>query len=487
MSKTTILYKDIAPGSEEDASISTSSAEPFSNPSDLPSGVSPGSTITCEHNHWILNGTYQFVENEPVAFWSTEMSGEDGVFDNPPVITITFDNQYSSAGITLVFDSASGDYCSLVNIKWYQNESLKAEKDFTPTASIYFCQQTAESYNKIVITLKSTNLPGRRAKLEHIIFGIYRYFDMSELRSASIVNETNLISSELPISTLKWVLDSRENVDFMFQLKQPVEARNDDSLIGVFYINSSARSSSSVYNIDCYDAIGVLDETTFPGGAYLSGISAKTLLEEIVGDDFTVAYDEDVEDTIIKGILRPGSKRSAMQQVLFAWGVCLSTDGRDTIRVFILKDTPKEIGKNKTYTGVNVTTSSIVTRVSITAHTYSQSEDGSVEINGTKYDDTKTVYSVSNPNVTATDKQNVIEVTDATMVSTDIGQSVAQRVYDYYLKRNTNTARIVWDGEHLGDLLTMPNAWNGTNTGHVCRMEIRLSNTVAATCESVGI
>ena len=124
--------------------------------------------------------------------------------------------------------------------------------------------------------------------------------------------------------------------------------------------------------------------------------------------------------------------------------------------------------------------------VSVPAHTYTKDSGGSIEIGGKKYSDSTTVYTVSNPNVTATDKQNVIEVTDATLVSTSIGQAVAQRVYDYYLRRNTNKAKIVWDGEMLGDMLTLPNAWGGTNTGNVAKMEIRLSNTVAASCESIG-
>ena len=91
-----------------------------------------------------------------------------------------------------------------------------------------------------------------------------------------------------------------------------------------------------------------------------------------------------------------------------------------------------------------------------------------------------------NPNVTASDKQNVVEITNATMVSTPIGQAVAQRVYTYYQKRNTNKAKIVWAGERLGDMLTLPNAWGSSNTGHVAKMEIKLSNTVAANCETIG-
>ena len=135
-------------------------------------------------------------------------------------------------------------------------------------------------------------------------------------------------------------------------------------------------------------------------------------------------------------MLKPGSVRTALQQVLFAWGACAATDGGDSIRVFPLPAVPAEVGTGRTYTGVSVETASVVTKVTVTAHTYAQSDSGSIEINGVRYSDTKTPYSVSNPNVTAADKQNVIEITEATLVSPEIGPAVAQRVYDYYLKQD---------------------------------------------------
>ena len=286
---------------------------------------------------------------------------------------------------------------------------------------------------------------------------------------------------------MKWTLDSNDDVDFMFQLKQPVEVQNDNKLIGVYYIDDYSRSAATIYDIECYDALGVLDETPFSGGAYLSGKSAKALLEEILNGDFTVEYDDNVIDTTLMGVLQASSKREAIQQVIFAWGVCASTDGMESIRIFRPSDEAVNIVGDRTYTGVTVSTSAIVTMVSVTAHTFSQDANGDVEVGGNRYSDTKTVYSVSNPNVTASDKQNVIEITGATLVSTSIGQAVAQRVYDYYLKRDTSKAKIVWQGERLGDLLTLPNSWGGTNTGNVAKMEIKLSNTVAASCEAIGV
>lgn len=483
MSKTTILYKDIAPGAAEDAEVSTTDALDHADPALLAKGVSPPPIITAELNAWALNGTCRGMEGQSLAFWSKELSGDDCMLENPAVITVLFDRQYSSTGLTLQFDPATGDWCPLVNIKWYQGDVLKADVDFEPNAAQYFCRQNVTSYDKILITLRKTKHPRRRARLNRIIFGIMRYFDMTEIRKASITNETDLLAAELPISVLKWTLYSRDDVDFLFQLKQPVEVRNGDSLIGVYYIDGSRRIGSGLYDIDCFDAIGVLSESTFNGGIYTDK-SAAELLAEILDGDFGLEVETD--DVTLTGAIQAGTKREAIQQVIFAWGVCVSTDGRETIRVFALNNDAKQVGEDRTFPGVSVETDAIVTRVAVTAHAYTEDSGGGVEIGGVKYRDTQTVYAVDNPDVTASDKKNVVEVTGATLVSPAIGQAVAQRVYDHYARRSTHSAKIVWEGERLGDCVTVPNAWGGSGTGSIRKMEVKLSNTVVAQCEIAG-
>lgn len=484
MSKTTILYKDIAPGAAEDASISSLDALGYSDPSTLANAPETPAVASCELNYWGLDGTFELVDGQPLAFWSEELSDGNCEFANPPVITIEFSKQYSSTGITLVFDQATGIFCREVNVKWYQGEEVKAEETYYPNAVNYFCQKNVEVYSKIVVTILKTWLPHQRAKLSQIIFGVYRAFGMDEIRSASVVNEMDLLSTSLPESTMRWTLDSRQDIDFMFQLKQPIHIENDGVLIGVYYIDSHRRTAQNVFEIESYDAFGVLNESMFLGGVYKDK-SAMELLQEIVGDDFEIDFE--VEDTTLTGAIEYCTRRDAIKQVLFRWGVCASTDGRLSIRVFRPNVEPKEIGRDKTFVGASVETASIVTEVTVLAHTYEESSDGSIEINGVRYSDTTEEFTVKNPNVTATDKPNAITILDATLVSPDIGQEVAQRVYDYYLRRSTHHAKIVWMGEGLGDCVTLPNNWGSTNTGNIQRMEITISNTVVATCETVGV
>jgi hypothetical protein len=481
-----IVYKDIAPYADLDAACVSSDVSDFSDIDQLPFGADMDPVITLEHGQWVLDGTHVPLAGQTPAFWSTQMSGADGTFEAAPVIDITFDAQYSSVGVSFIFDQTNEDYVSKLNIKWYQQDELKADMDFEPDNYLYFCKNQVESWDRIVVTLKETVIPYRYAKLEKIIFGEERTFYRKDLRSAKVVAETGLISDTLPISELKWTVDSVQDVAFLFQLKQPCYVYHGDSLIGCYYIDEFSRKGADLFEIDCYDAIGVLSESDFPGGVY-NNQSAVSIIGEIVGDDFTIEYDDGIIDMNLTGIIASGNKRAALQQVLFAWGYCATTDGRDTIRIRQPGVDLSSIGMDKTFTGAKVSTDSVVTSVQVTAHTYTASSSGTVEINGQKYTDTKTVYTVTNPDVTKTDKTNVKKVEKGTLVNPSYAQAVAQRVYDYYQMRNTVKAKIVWSGQQLGDLVSFPNQWGERTSGTISKMEMNLSNTIVATCEAIGV
>lgn len=361
--------------------------------------------------------------------------------------------------------------------------ALLSERDFEPDSDFYFCENLVESYNKIVVTINKTALPYRRARINRIVFGRERKFGMTELRSVGITNEMDLSSIELPVSVMDWGLESKEPVVFMFQFKQPVECLQDDRLIGVYYVDDHKRLSSGRYTINCVDALGILEESPFPGGVYADK-SAKTILEEIADGDFQFLFE--VDDVSLTGAILSTTKREAIQQVLFAAGWCLSTDGRYDLRVFEPTEAPYSIGMDRTFPGVSVETSAIVTAVTVVSHAYTQDSSGSVEINGVKYSDTQTEHTVVNTDVTVNTKKNIKTVRGATLVSPDIGQAVAQRLYDYYSRRNALSAKFVWQGERLGDCVTQPIPWGTEETGHIVRMDIRLSNTVVADGRSLG-
>ena len=485
-----VVYEDVAVGSAAASSVETSEAMNISKTSMLPFGALEGPIATTEQNQWVLNGTRKVKPaSEPVGFWSTPRSGDDCTFTTPPTITITLDGQFTSLGIYFKFDGETGDYCSDLNLTWYNGTTQLATQQFYPNSGNYFCEKTVELYNKVRIRFNKTNLPDRPIKISLILFGLVREFERQELRSVEATEELSIISDELAINTLDFTLDSVEDIDYIFQEKQPVYAYNGKTKIGTFYIDESTRVSKNVYNVSCIDALGILDEDPFAAAIYTNA-SAKTVLESILGGHFDLELSEDLQSEKLTGYIEDCTRREALQQVAFALRAVVDTSGSGNVKVWRLSETdPAEIPLNRLYTGGDVSTSAIVTEVRVTAHTYSTSGSGSdtVEVGGKTYHHTTAVTAKSNPNVTASTKPNVIEVKDATLVNASNVAAVTQHVFDYYMRRQTHGVKIVMDKEMPGDYVTTTTPWEDQITGTITSMTIKLSGIAAAECEIVGM
>lgn len=483
-----IVYQDIAAGAAEDAAVSTESAQPFSRPELLPFEAEAPPLASLEQNWWILDGTREIADGQPVPFWSRDMSGPGGLFETPPEIRIDFDARYTSPGIFLHFDEESGEYCPSVTIQWRRGASLLAEERASINSAAFFCARTVEAFDHVTIHLHSTNIPYRYAKLTRIVFGVTRVFGLEELRNVRVTAETSIISEEIPVNTLTFTLDSDEDIQYMFQLKQPVSAYDGDSLIGVFYIDRSTHRAEGLYDLSCIDAIGVLDEDSFPAAMY-SGKSAKELLEEILDGHFALELDTTLVSAPVNGYWPGGTRREALQQVAFALGAVVDTSGTGAVRVYLDREnTPARFPMGRVFTGGTVVTEAIVTAVRVTAHSYSTSGTGNdtVEADGTIYYHTASVTTIENPKTTASDKPNVIEIDRATLVNPQNVSAVARHVYEYYTRRERQNVRIVMDGERPGDRAAMPTPWGSVVNGHISRMDITLSGIAAADCEIIG-
>lgn len=481
MSASKVVYRDIAPGAAEAATITTDSANDFSALEVLVNNGESGKFATNELNQWLLDGSRNIHTSESVPFWSEELSGSDGAFVSAPQVVIQFPDAYASSGIMLMFDEDG--LCPDVNLVWYKDGEEIASGDFAPDGTPFFCSKVVRAYDKLVITLKKTALPYRYARLTGIIFGVVRTFGMSELRDVRVTQELHPISLELPISTMTWTLNSPDGITYLFQEKQPVEAWTGERLLGVYYIDTAKRSSTNVYKMECNDAFGILDSVDFPGAVYTSK-SAKEIVSSIVGDDFEIDFGA-TADKALTGAILPTTKREALQQVLFAWGVTAATDGGEKIRVFAPGTEPTSIGEDRTYTGASVTTEALVTGVTLTAHEYAEDTAGT-QIGGKMYKDTQTAYAAKNSTITANVKPNEKSITDATLISPGIAQDTAARVLSYYDDRERANAKIVVGTETLGQCVTVPTPWGTTVTGNITKMEITLSNTVAADITLTG-
>ena len=92
------------------------------------------------------------------------------------------------------------------------------------------------AFNKIVVTVNATNLPGRYARMEQILFGVVREFGVGEIGNVDILQETDLISAELSINTMNWKLQSKTGVDYVTALSHVADGfpRRPEGRFGLF-------------------------------------------------------------------------------------------------------------------------------------------------------------------------------------------------------------------------------------------------------------
>lgn len=418
-----------------------------------------GNVASLEQNRWSLDGSFRIFRE--VAYWSDEISDEEGEFGTNPVVTIRTSSYVDGTGISIV----SPQYTELT-VKWWHGTSIVAQGNYTGRTIVI--EQVA-NYNKVSFTVTKTE-PYRRARIDQILLGVIREFDETTSVSASVVNETDLLSSSLPASAFNWELRARNA--YIFQQKQPIQVYGD-SLIGVYYVDSAKRLSQDRYRVTASDAIGVLGSQYFPGGAYLTGVSAHALARAICGD---FAVQIDAPDRTMYGLLLPQTRREALQQLCFAWGVTVSTHGRSGIRIFNIPEEVNQIPANKTYIGTGIEEQPKVTKVTLIAHYYEQDDSGSIEIAGTKYADYQYTFTASDPATVG----NEVTISEATLADYWSAQETADRILEYYQRRQIVTSRVIYDGYALGDRVRQLSPWGTTVDGNIESLSITLSHLTAA-------
>ena len=254
-----VRYKDIAVGADRNATATTTEKTAFSDTAQIPYGVNPPALLSCELNGWGLSHEYKARKNHSIAFWSNTLSGENCIFAEPPKITLDFAAQYTATGLTIQFSPATYDYCRRITVYWYQKGEIKAQEEYTPSVPVYVINKTVVAFDKVEIFFHETSLPRKRCKVEGIIIGVVRDFGEDELTNVKAIHEIDLISNTVPINVLDANVRSRDEVDYLFQKKQPVEMFSNGDLIGVYYIDKGDRTGRLDINFSCKDVIGLID------------------------------------------------------------------------------------------------------------------------------------------------------------------------------------------------------------------------------------
>lgn len=484
-----VRYKDVALGADNDATVTTTSKTAFSDVSKIPFGVTPPALATCEPNGWGLSHNYKARDTHPIAFWSSTQSGDDCIFSSVPTITLEFTEQYTTTGLTIQFAPNSVDFCRKLAVYWYQGGNIKEQAEYEPTSPVFVLNKAVEAFDKLVFEFYETNLPRKRCKIENIIIGVIRDFNTTELKAVKAIHEVDLISNTVPINVLDVDVHSRDEVDYIFQKKQPVEMTDNGDLIGVYYIDKGERTGRLDISFSCKDAIGLLDLVTYGGGLWLTDTPLTTMLNDVFGGAYEFDIDPVYQNSTLRGYIKPDIKqREALQHIAFALGAVVDTSGTNKIRIFPPPFGAGEaIPEKETYTGGKVTTSDTVTEVTVTAYIISDERpadnDTSIEFNGVKYKyytDTKHAY---NPNTVTSDPENVKKFDKCYLVNLSNAQTLANNIMAYYQRRDKYAFKHVLSGQQAAGRNTAALPWDGMASGHITKMTVTTSNITVSDTE----
>jgi hypothetical protein len=526
-----VVYEDVSPLAKADSTATSTDKQSYVDMGDLSQlELTPfGNYALCLPRYSKLDGRFENAPNSiPTSgngYVSDSLSDSEGLFETNPVIEITFSQKHTAVGLTLVFNELSGDYCNDVNIKWYDNTTLLADEDYAPNDTSYFCEKNVELFNKIVIEFKATSRPYRYVFLAGGMYGVVRTYKDNEVARVNLLNELSQISEELTINTFGWTLISANDTEYLFQKQQGMKLYDDDQLLGSYYIDNAKRKSDKVYEINCYDAVGILDQTQFMGGIY-TGQSATTVLDAIFdGSNINYTIDNVTALKTIYGYIPIMTKREALNWVCMATGSVVDTTRSTTVDIYRLNETiQRTIDTNSQYTGLQVENTQIVTGVKVTSYSYSTTNTSeeifsdtlngtatiefgepyhslsisggtitssgvnyavisgtgsTVTLTGKKYKVQTRITEKNNENVGALDLKNVLDISGCTIISHDIAEEVAQRVLGYYLRTKKVSAKIVFGENDLGDYVTINSDFEGNITGHIEKLEISGNNKLA--------
>lgn len=197
---TTIESKDIN-------SVTSSGEAEGSNLSKIKYGnENPIQFATLEHNFWLLDGTFDYVDNaDDVQYVSDVVSDENGDFDIFPYIEYSLGevNQGLNA-ITIKWNPNTSDYAELFQVVKMGGlgSVIGNAKGNIGTTQVIGNELSETTYSKVRITFKQWSMPYRRARLTEIIDGIKLVLDKEQISSLKITKSADLLSGSLPTNTL---------------------------------------------------------------------------------------------------------------------------------------------------------------------------------------------------------------------------------------------------------------------------------------------
>ncbi len=297
-------------------------------PDDDPENPTNRQFVTGEPGAASLGGYVRLFPNSPGAalgYWSSSLSGSDGVFTSPPVLTCGFGGTaHTSVGITIHFDM----HCCLSDFKleWLSSTgAVMATQTVTGnTAGSVFVEEHVNNFYGLRITCQKTEEPYRYAKIQEIEFGQRMVYDKNNLVSASVVEEVDLSGASTPAGSLQLNVIDRDgrlnpvNPDGIYAylrrgMPLHVELILDNMRYpgGLYYLDTWEGSNTGTAKITASDAIGISDKDF--ESMFYSTATPGDILEDIAS---VLGIDGGAESSVPVSTLTGYIPKSSIQEAI---------------------------------------------------------------------------------------------------------------------------------------------------------------------------
>lgn len=534
----------------EDSTPSTNDNSDIADVSLLNGKVAVSDYGTLELNQFVLDGSKSVINNpNDIAFMSQGQSGAECKFATNPLVTFSFSQNHTSAGITLNFGF---DYPTEIVVTWYAANNIKLlAKTYYPDATTYVCRQQIENYQKITVEFVRTRLPYRYAELQWILYGLEIDWTGADIQSAKVTEEVDVTSSTLSINKANIsIIDANNDFDIenddgawkAIQKTQEVtltEYVNDEPIpCGVFFIDGKS-FSKNIASFELIDRIGLLDNYTFDQGEMYFNKPIGEIMEKIFACANITDYEisDDVYDLTVSGTLEIQTCREALQMCCFTVGALADDSRTGTIKIYkpdrYIKYT---IPIRRKFNGsTEVSLKEYVSGVSITSNVYTLSSEksniyddalpagdtriefsdpydpstitassgtikranvhylivnmetaGACTIGGKKYEKTTLKTAANDEYIEANEIVNNKDFGDLTLHNADILADVANDLLRYYKLRKEIGLKYILEKEQSGDWVAINNIRGQSSMSLIESQSIDLVGGFLATATCCG-
>lgn len=480
--------------------------------------------------------------------FSSDMSDETCEYESSHDFTAEFTSPHSSSGISFSFQGDFPAEIDVE--WYGQDNQLLSEKSFYPDQKDYFCEYKVENYYKVSASFIGSKTPYRFLKMQNIEYGYELIFTGADLIEAKVLEEVDPISSELRINTLDFtVYDEDREFNILnqkgkyslFQSRQEIRAReivNGETVeMGTFYLDGKESRSETEISFHAIDGVGIIDKSKFIKGRIYQNEKVSVIVSEIMESAGWEKYEisSELQNLTLSGYIPICSHREALQQVAFAIRAIVDCSRTNLIRIYRQNTSADiKIKDDRLFVdGEKVSDKEYVSKIEITMHQYQETteqstifdgilnaglneitfsepakdlassagtiiesgvnyaiiqmnETGECTVTGKVYEDLQSTFIRSTEEVNRNEVENVVSVTDATLVDKNNSYLLAESLFDYYSLRRTLNARYLLEAERTGRWISVKSYYGMYINGGIESQEIDLAGGFLATATITG-